>query len=604
MCFPGFITLDRDTPSKSGLYVTGLPGVTLAQIDGITKDEQSDMDEAFQYLYELAQTNFKIDLQRALASKFHIDRNIVSRETSKFSADVNSSSDLAGVTIEYLRSKYSRLHISTAQVYLNSPLFRWVGSTLPLEPFGAAYGNGRFVVVGQEDVGDAFPGEAAYSDDGGLTWTSVTIPDRGWQVVTYSEALGLFIACGRNKTGTTEGIATSPDGVIWTDQTIPDIGITVSFSAIVASANEIVAIGVEDNTGFCIKSVDGITWTLQEIDDHDWSDLTYGDELFVAVSNDGFIGTSTNGVFWTYANIGGDFRCISYGNGMFIAAGVDQVQKSVDGSTWTEISVAADTYNYTAFGGGAFVLMSSASDPIVSFDGDHWSTIPNVESPGSVSALEFGGTRFISVQNSDELAFTAEINGDVSGFGTVLVYQDDADGQLLGTFSIDTVEQGKNTVVIDQDFDADKIFVAINPVGYFRKTTNKYFGSDHLSANKLSCTFPCGFGEGSVTQVNDGGLNVTFNVYCSFDKLICDNLNIFKYALWYRIGVDLMKERQISDRVTRFTVLSPERAVELRDIFNTDYQAALESAVMNLKLTEDTQCFVCKKPIKAVTSLP
>jgi len=67
MCFDGFITLDRDTPSESGLYVTDLPGVTVAQLDGITKDEQSDTEELFENIYRNAQINLKIDIQRKLA---------------------------------------------------------------------------------------------------------------------------------------------------------------------------------------------------------------------------------------------------------------------------------------------------------------------------------------------------------------------------------------------------------------------------------------------------------------------------------------------------------------------------------------------------------
>src|SRR5688572_9768454 len=108
MCFTGLITLNEDTPSRSGLYAVGLPGVTLAQVGGVTKDEQADNEETFEYLYSLAQTNLKIDVQRALAQRFHIDLNLVSRETSKFLTETNDESGLAGVTIDHVPTKYSK----------------------------------------------------------------------------------------------------------------------------------------------------------------------------------------------------------------------------------------------------------------------------------------------------------------------------------------------------------------------------------------------------------------------------------------------------------------------------------------------------------------
>lgn len=599
MCFPGFITLDRDTPSKSGLYVTGLPGVTLAQIDGVTKDEQSDMEEAFEYLYALAQTNLKIDLQRALANKFHIDRNIVSRETSKFLATVNSSSDLSGVTIEYLRSKYSRLHISTVQVYLDSPIFSWIASELPHSAAqGVAYGNNTYVSVGGDtEVGSIKGG--AWSEDG-VNWTLSDLSStRIWKDVTFAEHLNLFVAVSPATGSTaTQRIATSPDGKTWTLRTTAD---DLEFIKI-ASGNDLI-IAIDDGTdGEFIMSADGITWTTETMPVSTPSGIVFGDGKFVVVGEFG-IQWTTDGLIWHSVDFGtGTGGGIVYTNGVFLCDRGDALYRSVDAVTWTEVDIGIATIEGMFGGGGVFIVQPSGSalNSIASSDGVHWST---VNGGRSFTAAGFGNGRIVSVGTGAGAAMMV-MNQEIPGFGTIFVYQDDEDGELLGSFSLDTVVEGKNTVVIDQDFDADKIFVAINPVGYFRKTENKYFGYDSLSADKLSCTFPCGFGRGSVTQVNDGGLNVAFNVYCSFDKLICDNLNIFKYALWYRIGVDLMKERQISDRVTRFTVLSPERTVELMTVFNEDYKAALDAAVMNLKLTEDTQCFVCKKPIKAVTSLP
>ena len=40
MCWSNYITPSNDTPSKSGLYANGLPGVTLNLLDELTKDKK------------------------------------------------------------------------------------------------------------------------------------------------------------------------------------------------------------------------------------------------------------------------------------------------------------------------------------------------------------------------------------------------------------------------------------------------------------------------------------------------------------------------------------------------------------------------------------
>lgn len=315
-CYTDYISVDRTTPSKSGLYVVDLPGVTVKQLHDLTKDEQVDFQDFFESIYSLAQINLKIDLHRQLAGRFHIDKKLVSRETSQYLTDVNASGNLAGVKIQFILPKYARIHI-----------------------------------------------------------------------------------------------------------------LSIGFKA--------------DNTA-------------------------------------------------------------------------------------------------------------------------------------------------------------------VSPEAQFFIYKDNADGELLSTITSD-VSLGRNTVTVYQEFEENVLFVAYNTAQLeLIKTQNKFYEDWNYAADKLSCTFPCYFTEqtASVQQINGGGLDVKFIITCSMDKLLCENLPLFQFALWYRIGVELMKERKVSDRVTRFTVLAEERAVELMAVFNEDYQAALEAATMNLKFQEDPVCFLCKRPIQAKTTLP
>lgn len=188
------------------------------------------------------------------------------------------------------------------------------------------------------------------------------------------------------------------------------------------------------------------------------------------------------------------------------------------------------------------------------------------------------------------------------------IYKDDADGDLLSTIEAD-LSEGKNTVDVYEEFEEEDLFIAYDP-GELQlyETKNKYY-ADNIQINgyseDMSCSFPCWFGgEGSVYHVNGGGLNIKFLLYCSMEKLICENLPLFQFALHSRLGVDTMKERITSQKVNKTTVLTTERAAELLTLHNEEYMHALDSATMNIKMNEDPICFICKSTVTAKTTLP
>lgn len=318
MCFDGYITIDSSTPSKSGLYLIDLPGLNLPTLEGLVKDDQEDYAELFENLYRNAQINLKIDVQKKLADRFHIDKKLATRETSEFKTDYNTGAALAGVKISVILPKYARL--------------------------------------------------------------------------------------------------------------------------------QILSIGVDSE----------------------------------------------------------------------------------------------------------------------------------------------------DAHNSPE--------------GEFYVRKDNASGDLLSTINSELTE-GKNTVQVYEEFEEEDIFIGYDPsVLSLKKTQNRYYHSNILvkgySGDEL-CGFPCSFGDvGTVQQINGGGLNVKFILYCSMEKFLCENLPLFQYALWYRMGVEIIKERIVSDRVNRFTVLTPEEAEKLMQVVNEDYQAAVDAATMNIKMSEDPICFICKSTITAKTNLP
>jgi hypothetical protein len=200
------------------------------------------------------------------------------------------------------------------------------------------------------------------------------------------------------------------------------------------------------------------------------------------------------------------------------------------------------------------------------------------------------------------------VDAQSAGPLTVNFYKTDETGDLLGTVT-STLTAGKNTLQLYEEFDGGD-FSSINQVLFIqysgvtlRQTKNRFYPSDDF-IDIYSSNFNCFWGTGGVQQVNSGGLNVKFIVYCSMERFILENLPLFQFALLNRIGVDTMKERITTQRINKTSVLTEERAKELMTVFNEDYKAALDSATMNIKMQEDPICFMCKNSVSAKTNLP
>src|SRR5690606_32953256 len=108
------------------------------------------------------------------------------------------------------------------------------------------------------------------------------------------------------------------------------------------------------------------------------------------------------------------------------------------------------------------------------------------------------------------------------------VYKENAQGELLSTITAE-LNAGKNTIPVYQEFEEEELFIAYDPSDLsLKKTKNRYYHDNLLikgySGDEL-CGFPCSYSEqGTVHQVNGGGLNVKFILYCSMEKFLCENL--------------------------------------------------------------------------------
>lgn len=182
-------------------------------------------------------------------------------------------------------------------------------------------------------------------------------------------------------------------------------------------------------------------------------------------------------------------------------------------------------------------------------------------------------------------------------------YDEDQDGELLHETTGEIIE-GRNTINIDYDFEVDKVFIAYDATTYaFRSTENKKY-SNYLTWSCDECRFDCGGYQGTVKQINGGGLNIKYTVYCSIEKFVCENINLFAQSLLWKIGIVITEERRYGERLNKFTTMTLERAEELMNFYSEKFNLEVNEVIKGSNIREDEFCFPCKHLVSKRTSLP
>jgi hypothetical protein len=217
-------------------------------------------------------------------------------------------------------------------------------------------GNGRFVAVG-------YNGKAAYSDDGGVTWTAAT--------TGLSSSL-LTVAYGNNKFiagGDGGEVRASVDGMNWTGITGWDVSSILDHETVmtlVYANGNFVAAG---NKGKVAYSADGSkNWNWSQ-DVAGTTDPNRKGMLSIAYNSSGvFVAamkTNTHLVYsknpcvsgaawsWVEHHVGADIEAAAFGNGKFIVVGAGgKASTSSDGATWGAMTVGDDATDKTQFNTG------------------------------------------------------------------------------------------------------------------------------------------------------------------------------------------------------------------------------------------------------------
>ena len=203
----------------------------------------------------------------------------------------------------------------------------WYSDSMPSAQNWAsiAYGNGIFVAIAPDNV-------CAYGTIGG-TFSSSTLPLLAtWTDVTFN---GLrFIAVSEDN----RSIALSYDGSYWESASYYNdfAGLT---SVAAAPTGLSVASGITLSSAFQY-SYDGYSWMETSVTYGNWSDLAYGNGIFVAIEH-----------------------------------GSNRAMYSEDAVTWIDtVLPASEGWSDVIYGGGKFIVISDTNAALAySYDGKTWS---------------------------------------------------------------------------------------------------------------------------------------------------------------------------------------------------------------------------------------
>jgi hypothetical protein len=224
--------------------------------------------------------------------------------------------------------------------------------------------------------------------------------------------------------GSMGAIVVSTNAIDWTNRSVPA---TNTLTAVAHGNGNFVAIGFYTAYSFGFPraipivwtSNNGTIWTNSPSISFVAQDVTFGNDLFVALGVDAAIkiSTSRDGVNWTSANWPGyDLYCVTAGRGMFVAAGQNiiddgtQIATSFDGRNWTKRNTGFSSCYGICFGNGGFVGVGGSFTPgglgstfLTSSDGVAWTTrgaskeTISSSAPIFLRSVAFGSGAFIAV---------------------------------------------------------------------------------------------------------------------------------------------------------------------------------------------------------------
>lgn len=207
-------------------------------------------------------------------------------------------------------------------------------------------------------------------------------------------------------------------------------GLFVAFAGC-GSLNVLFGTAIQSSAMF--TSPDAITWTARTVPSIYWSAMTYGNNMFVAVTsprdslggtNSGITGAySANGINWTTSTLpfSGNYSGVAYGGNTYVAVASSagtasssaQYATSIDGINWTTRTIVTGSYYAVVFGGDTFLTFASSGLCYSSTDyGLTFVQKNNTAIPIIVTSAAYGNGTFVAVSTSGTSAYSSSDGGE------------------------------------------------------------------------------------------------------------------------------------------------------------------------------------------------
>jgi hypothetical protein len=264
---------------------------------------------------------------------------------------------------------------------------------------GAAFGNGRFVAVGNEPLGNGSSNSGVSnliinSTDGINFKASETthLPGgaKSFNDVTFGK--GMFVAVGDDAI-----IQTSVDGIKWG---YSQVNFGKTLTGVAFGNGRFVAVGLD---GLILWSLDGKAWyKANSAGTVSYNGIGFANGQFVLLGRGGVLATSTMGANWEFKFTGtqNDLRSVAYGAGRWVAVGVhNTIVSSTNGYSWKsqQFTPTDVHFNDIVYANGQFVIVTVGGKFYTSTSTNFWTKVPYYFSYASINSITHGNGQFFAV---------------------------------------------------------------------------------------------------------------------------------------------------------------------------------------------------------------
>lgn len=193
-----------------------------------------------------------------------------------------------------------------------------------------------------------------------------------------------------------------------------------------------------------------------------------------------------------------------------------------------------------------------------------------------------------------------------SGVGSLKIYDG---GTLVKTIAVDLLADTVVTVPVRLALDQEQVKILMDDTNFdlYSGSLQNFLvngrpESCYACGQRGSSNFYIGGWDGAKETSSLYGIGVKASVRCFEESVICSVLPRMNFLIWYKSGVEFLKERIYSERLNNVTIFSKEKAKELLDEYEIEYASTYKTFTKSIfKYLKSTkgECLTCKTTVYA-----